>query len=775
MRALALTASHRSQTPIGGAYVHDSATLTGANVWLLEYIADKGGMIITYETVFLTDALFYSNNRTAQMEFLFDLGYDCMFSATVLRGERLAHAEFLVANEQSGLSVVVPMDQTADYPVKSMLFAWTEPFSYQIWITVFFSLIFSAMVMFLFEGEDTGEDYGSASLPLPLRLARGCYKAFLNFSSVGGFSPTTPAGQMFNITFSFAMLLLQAAYTANLAAYFTQTQQIQSAVDEMSDFGGNQLSACITNDPFVLQLLQSAFPLTQFVVLPSALTSDLLDAIQAGQCAGGVAPDSALLYALGPADPFGNYCNMMLKGGLMSQVYYSIPFNRQSLVIDQHVVDAMNALASDAFAYGEYAVGASMASFPAERPACQGYNSGPPSGSLTALRINQVSGIFFLLLFGTICALMLYAAFVIKGLGKVKGEKGTQLEEALKTRQQAEFAALKAAEASGEVSGSGSRAAGAPMRASSAAWLARIRGGGAIGMLSPQGSFAADSGNGGLGTPRSLNGPSPGGDYSRMGAIEALAASLAREAAAVMDVPARTSAAVERAVGERGAYIVASLRLCDAQGNAYGPEIPAGPITRASDWQFLYTRLEPDDAAAFNRQLRALVGGHPPHDEREKPPPLPPPRLPPRREPSWGGSSVGLGARSAGGLQQVVVHGSGHGLGRYSATDAERARRRAGSGGGSGAGTPVAAAPARPFAFPSMKAITTLFGRAPEPPAAAPPRRRRRVVSVGAEVRGTESGERREGRAGGGGGADPRQGRSEPPRGRHRIPDFDGM
>ena len=219
-----------------------------------------------------------------------------------------------------------------------------------------------------------------------LRIARGCYKAFLNFSSVGGFSPNTPAGQVFNIPFSFAMLLLQAAYTANLAAYFTRTQSANSPISDMTSFGGKQLPACVLDDPTVLDFLRSAFPLTTFVVLPSSLPSDLFNAIQNGTCAGGVAPDVALRYALGPGDASGQYCQFQPVGGLLSQNFYAIPFSRNSSVVTPPVMQALNALASNAYAFGDYAVGASMPSFPHERPACAGFNEGPPPNALTPYR-----------------------------------------------------------------------------------------------------------------------------------------------------------------------------------------------------------------------------------------------------------------------------------------------------------------------------------------------------------------------------------------------------
>ena len=117
-----------AQTPINGTYQLDPDILDGANVWLLGYIADAAGMTINIETVFLPDSLFYSGNRTAQMIYLFDtLNYDCIVSNTIVRGEGLAFADFLMPNEQFGLTVFTRLQPAADYPVVQMLFAWTQP------------------------------------------------------------------------------------------------------------------------------------------------------------------------------------------------------------------------------------------------------------------------------------------------------------------------------------------------------------------------------------------------------------------------------------------------------------------------------------------------------------------------------------------------------------------------------------------------------------------------------------------------------------------------
>ena len=195
-----------------GSFPLSASQLAGANVWLLQHIADVAGVGVTYSSVVLPPAL--AGNRTAQVAYLFGtLGYDCLISSTPVRSDMLSVADFLLPNEQYGLSVVTQLVPGGSAPILSVLFSWTSPFSFEIWILIAASLVFGAVVMFIFEGHDRHEDYGASDLWVLLRIGRGCYKAFMNFCAVGGFTPNTPASQTFNIAFAFSMLLLQATYT----------------------------------------------------------------------------------------------------------------------------------------------------------------------------------------------------------------------------------------------------------------------------------------------------------------------------------------------------------------------------------------------------------------------------------------------------------------------------------------------------------------------------------------------------------------------------------
>ncbi len=182
---------------------------------------------------------------------------------------------------------------------------------------------------------------------------------------------------------------------------------------DLSAFAAAGLAACVGNDPHTLALLRASFPATRFVALPTGVTADMLDAILEGACAGGIAGSLDLRFALGPQDTSRAYCGMQLTGGRLSQISYGIPFNRAT--VNGSTMAAMNILAAAAYAHGDYATQASAPTFPspATRAACGASGAGGLGDvtGLSALTITQVSGIFFILVFGAVVAAVTFAVF----------------------------------------------------------------------------------------------------------------------------------------------------------------------------------------------------------------------------------------------------------------------------------------------------------------------------------------------------------------------------
>ena len=82
------------QTPAGSAFPLSAAQLTGANVWLMEYIAAAGEFAVSYDAVALPPALANAavgssaaNNTELLAYVVGTLGYDCLVSGTQLTAQ----------------------------------------------------------------------------------------------------------------------------------------------------------------------------------------------------------------------------------------------------------------------------------------------------------------------------------------------------------------------------------------------------------------------------------------------------------------------------------------------------------------------------------------------------------------------------------------------------------------------------------------------------------------------------------------------------------------
>lgn len=109
--------------------------------------------------------------------------------------------------------------------VTRVLSSWADPFDRQVWAVVAALLSFSSMAMLFFEGHAQNHgDFGPEYLHWTRRLGRGFYKCMMSYTMTGSFEPMTPAGRFYSVVFSFVVLLVQSAYTANLAGALPTTQ-----------------------------------------------------------------------------------------------------------------------------------------------------------------------------------------------------------------------------------------------------------------------------------------------------------------------------------------------------------------------------------------------------------------------------------------------------------------------------------------------------------------------------------------------------------------------
>jgi hypothetical protein len=361
-------------------------------------------------------AQYVAPDQLAALNYAFDTwGWDCIVSAVAQTPDKMLSMDFFMPTQHYTLAVVASRAEVPPISIGVTLGAWAQPFDKPIWALLGTLLVFSSLLMYGFErAAHSHDDFGPEYIHWTDRLGRGLYRATSNWTAVGGFTPVTPAGRVYTMTFAFVMLLMQSAYTANLAAFFTRQAVPTQRVSSIDAFATLGTPACVLSDPLHLGWLASNYANTQ--VTPIAGTaSDVLEAVRTGRCMGGVAPDAALAYALSSSgDPGGQYCNYEVVQSGMGVNVYAIPLRRGAAWATQGALRAVNALFGVALAYGEYALVADVEFFDT-RPLCRTAESLREQAvsaldALKPLGTRQLAGVLFVQSMGVGAAVMVWLA-----------------------------------------------------------------------------------------------------------------------------------------------------------------------------------------------------------------------------------------------------------------------------------------------------------------------------------------------------------------------------
>jgi hypothetical protein len=352
----------------------------------------------------------------ASLSYAFDTwGWDCIVSAVVQTPDKQLTFDFLMPAQRYALSLVAVREVIPRESRVTPLGAWSQPFDQKIWVILAALVIFSGGLMFNFERyADSTDDFGPDFIHWSDRVGRGFYKACSNWTAVGSFSPVTPAGRVYSMSFAFVMLLMQSAYTANLAAFFVHVSPPAPKVASLAGFVALRAPACVAAaDPVHAAWLASNHPeLTQQLV--QGTTTDLLAAVLAGTCVGGLAPDPDLAYALGSSnDPRGAFCALEVIQTGFGMNMFAIPLRRGGPLTSQTALRALDAVVAVALAYGAYGDEEDL-QFSDPRPLCTNVEAirdaaASTREALAPLGTRQLGGIFFLQGCGMVLSVSIYA------------------------------------------------------------------------------------------------------------------------------------------------------------------------------------------------------------------------------------------------------------------------------------------------------------------------------------------------------------------------------
>ena len=237
-------------------------------------------------------------------------------------------------------------------------------------------------------------------MPRWRRIEHFAHVAVQTLSAKGFFAPQKPAAHFYAAAFALCACLLGAAYIANSAAIFAAPALFSATVKSLGDFKDGA-SCCVLNRTDDQAFMAQFYPATPLTVLDSDQVVDLLTAVAAGACAGGVAPDVELAHAL-TATGNNAWCSLERFGAAVASGAFAIPLN--AATVSPSLVDAANIVISAAVA--DAAVTAELVA----------HDGGGPRGSCSAeaaaappqLSVVDMAGVFVIQAVGLGAALIIW-------------------------------------------------------------------------------------------------------------------------------------------------------------------------------------------------------------------------------------------------------------------------------------------------------------------------------------------------------------------------------
>ena len=415
----------RGQAPAGSAVTVSTADADGVNPFLLTYAAQSASFNLTCvraarrtpQRARLTrarrsvqvgkvPAATAAQGQLAALKYAFATWkWDCILSGVVQTPDKFSALDFFMPTHPYTLAVVAPRADVPTVTIDNVLGAWALPFDKPVWAMLAAIILLSGSCMYVFERKaHSYDDFGPEYQHWTDRWARGVYRATSNWTAVGSFTPVTPAGRVYSMTFAFVMLLMQSAYTANLAAFFTRQAVPSQRVSSLDAFATLGVPVCVdASDASFSNWLSTTYAVTKQQPVPNA--AQLVAAVASGQCAGGFSSDSALGFALSQAaDPAGVFCELEIVQTGLGMNTYAMAVNTAAAWATPAAVRALNSVFGVALAYGLYGLESDL-QFSDPRPQCAANENKRTQAALALdalkpLGANQLAGVLFVLAMG---------------------------------------------------------------------------------------------------------------------------------------------------------------------------------------------------------------------------------------------------------------------------------------------------------------------------------------------------------------------------------------
>lgn len=138
------------------------------------------------------------------------------------------------------------------------LTSFARPISPSLWIVFIGISIVTSLIFFLFE-KDFSNDIWSSHDKTRKKLLNSLFLGFTSYTGSQPFAPGTNTGKMLSLTYSFFILLLVSAYTANLAVFLVIEQSVE-VCESFDDCVNDGKSVCVMGGTVLDEWLTQSYP-----------------------------------------------------------------------------------------------------------------------------------------------------------------------------------------------------------------------------------------------------------------------------------------------------------------------------------------------------------------------------------------------------------------------------------------------------------------------------------------------------------------------------------
>jgi hypothetical protein len=160
-------------------------------------------------------------------------------------------------------------------------FSYLSPFTNSLWLCIFGVVFFNGFLHWVINPAT----YNGR----PQTLVRSVYLSLAEFVAVDNTNPRKSGSMFLNAGYSFFLLIVLAAYTANLASFLVSSNaQASTSIVSIDDANSQGATICAMKGNTALTVVQTTYPRVQVVAAATNQVPVLLEMVRNGTCDGAV-------------------------------------------------------------------------------------------------------------------------------------------------------------------------------------------------------------------------------------------------------------------------------------------------------------------------------------------------------------------------------------------------------------------------------------------------------------------------------------------------------